>query len=375
MMIRKQLLTLFFTLLISNIFAQITVTDAHISSIGDIVYQAYDANPGTTINIGGTGLNQSWDFSSLQESSTGTLFFISPSGTMYENQYPNANLCMDDNGSLSYYNKTASGFFMHGVGDTVFNSPALFYPLPLTYGLTISDGPIVVIDTAITGPFLSMAIPPSNVVALTNNFANRADTALIQITNTTEFSVNASGTLTTALGTFDVLRLKRVQTTNSVLDVYCSDTTTSGVGMWVHNIPFTSIPFLSGLSNNEIEYKHQWITNDPTVEFLLAEIVVDDLDNIVNGVSFQTTAPASSVAENKQDIIKVFPNPTADFITIKLLNNHQVSVQLLDVFGKVIMEKSSQNTTQLNMSSYSVGVYYLTIQSEGNLVVKKILIE
>ena len=157
---------------------------------------------------------------SLQESSLSTIFFISPIGTNYENKYPNANLCMDDNGSLSYYNKTSTGVFLHGVGDTVFSSPALFYPLPLTYGLNISDGPIVVIDTAITGPFLSIAIPPATVVALSNGLANRSDTALIEITNTTEFLVDASGTLTTPLGIFDVLRLKRVQTTNSVLHVY-----------------------------------------------------------------------------------------------------------------------------------------------------------
>ena len=373
-MIKRQFFFLAFTLFAGNIYAQITVIDADAPSIGDIAYQAYDTNPGTTINIGSTGINQSWDFSSLQESSTNSLFFISPLGTIYENQYPNANLCLDDNGSLSYYNKTQSGFFMHGVGDTVFNSPALFYPLPLTLGLTVSDGPIVVIDTAITGPFLSMAIPPSTVAGLTNGLANRADTALIQITNTTEFLVNASGTLSIPLGVFDVLRLKRVQTTNSVLDVYCSDTI-SGLGMWVNNIPFSSIPFLAGLSNNEIEYKYQWITNDITVEFLLAEIVVDDLDNIIDGVSFQTSEPASSISENKQDRFRVFPNPTTNFITIELSNNNQVLVQLSDVFGRVIMKRFLQNTTQLDMSSYSAGIYYVTLKSEGPSLVKKIIIE
>jgi len=373
MMIKKQLLFIVFILLSGNIFAQITVTDTDISSIGDIFYQAHDANPGTVINVGSTGLNQSWDFSSLQESSSNTVLFISPIGTNYENQYPNANLCMDDNVSLSYYNKTSTGVFLHGVGDTVFNSPALFYPLPLTYGLNISDGPIVVIDTAITGPFLSQAIPTATVVALSNGLANRADTALIEITNTTDFLVDASGTLITPLGTFDVLRLKRVQTTNSVLHVYCSDTIL-GAGMWVNNIPFSSIPFLAGLSNNEIEYKYQWITNDISVEFLLAEIVVDDSDNIINGVSFQTTAP-SSIAENKQDMFNVFPVPATNFVTIELLNNKQVFVQLVDVSGKVILEESLRNTTQLDMSVFAKGIYYLFLKTGEKSSTKKIIIE
>ena len=48
MIIKKQLLSLVFILFTVNIFAQITVIDTDISSIGDVVYQAYDANPGGT---------------------------------------------------------------------------------------------------------------------------------------------------------------------------------------------------------------------------------------------------------------------------------------------------------------------------------------
>ena len=372
-MIKKQLIFLFFVVLTGNVFAQITVTDADISSIGDVFYQAQDANPGTVINVGSTGLNQSWDFSSLQESSSNTVFFISPLGTSYENQYPDANLCMDDNGSLSYYNKTTTGVFLHGVGDTVFSSPALFYPLPLTYGLNISDGPIVVIDTAIFGPFLSSFIPPATVIALSNGLANRADTALIEITNTTDFSVDASGTLTTLLGTYDVLRLKRIQYTFSVLNVYCSDTV-SGMGAWINNVPFSSIPILAGFSNDEQEIKYEWITDDASVKFLLAEIIVDSLDNIINGVSFQTTAP-SSIAENNQDMFNVFPVPTTDFVTIELLNNKQVFVQLVDVSGKVVLEESLRNTTQLDMSVFAKGIYYLFLKTGKKSITKKIIIK
>ena len=373
-MIKKQLFFLFFALLSENIFGQITVIDTDIFSAGDIVFQAYDVNPGTVINVGSTGLNQSWDFSSLQESSLSTIFFISPIGTNYENKYPNANLCMDDNGSLSYYHKTSTGVFLHGIGDTVFSSPALFYPLPLTYGLNISDGPIVVIDTAITGPFLSVAIPPATVVVLSNGLANRADTALIEIANTTEFSVDASGTLITPLGTFDVLRLKRIQTTNSVLNVYCSDTV-SQVGAWVTNIPFSSIPFLAGFSNNEIEYKYQWITNDVSAEFILAEIVVDNLDNIINGVSFQTTAPISSITEDNQNMFNVLPIPASDKLIIKSKSNALVDLILLDVMGKLVFSDKFKSTTQIDLTQISKGIYYLNLRTKEGGLTKKIIIE
>ena len=86
----------FFTIALAfigvNAFAQITVTDTDISSVGDVVYQAYDSIPAAAINVGSPGLSQIWDFSSLQEFSTNTISFISPIGTIYESQYPNTNL-------------------------------------------------------------------------------------------------------------------------------------------------------------------------------------------------------------------------------------------------------------------------------------------
>ena len=104
---KTKLLTIAMAFIGLNTIAQITVTDADFVGVGDVIFQATDNTPASTINIGNTGINQTWDFSTLQESSTGNLLFISPIGTTYENQYPNANLCMNDNGSLSYYNKSS----------------------------------------------------------------------------------------------------------------------------------------------------------------------------------------------------------------------------------------------------------------------------
>ena len=371
---KTKLLTIALAFIGLSAFAQITVYEQDVFNVGDIVYQAHDTNPGTAINIGSTGLSQIWDFSSLQESSTSTLFFISPVGTNYENQYPDANLCMDDNGSLSYYDKTSTGVFLHGVGDTVFSSPALFYPLPLTYGLNISDGPIVVIEDVITGVLLSTAIPPATVDVLTNGLGNRADTALIQVTNTTDFDVDGSGTITIPLGTYDVLRLKTIQNTSSVLNVYCSDTV-SGMGAWINNIPFSSIPILAGFSNDEQEIKYQWITNDASVKFLLVEIVVDSLDNIANGVSFQTTSLVSSITESKQDIFNVYPIPTSDKLTIESKSNDLVDLTLLDVMGKLVFSDKFTGTTQIDLTQISKGIYCLNLKTTQGELTKKIIIE
>ena len=353
--------------------AQITVTDADFVGVGDVIFQATDNTPASTINIGNTGINQTWDFSTLQESSTGNLLFISPIGTTYENQYPNANLCMNDNGSLSYYNKTSTGLFIHGINDTVFHSPTLFYPLPLTYGLTISDGPILIIDNVITGPLLSLALPPSTVSTLSNGLANRADTALIKIINTTDFLVDASGTMTIPLGTFDILRLKSIKYTNSELDIYCSDTI-SGIGTWINNVPFSSIPFLGSFSNNETEYKYEWITDNVSVAFLLAEIIVDSADNIINGVSFQTTAP-SYINESNQDIFNIYPIPATYNLNLESAIDNITTYKIYDLNGNLILENAFTKNTKVDLSNMAKGTYLLNISTKKGSITKKIIVE
>ncbi len=370
---RITLLNILLLFIAINTYGQITVTDTDLVDVGDVIFQATDNTLASTINIGNAGTNQTWDFSTLQESSTGNLLFISPIGTAYQNQYPNANLCMNDNGSLSYYNKTTTGLFIHGINDTVFHSPTLFYPLPLTYGLTISDGPILIIDNVITGPLLSLALPPSTVSTLSNGLANRADTALIKIINTTDFLVDASGTMTIPLGTFDILRLKSIKYTNSELDIYCSDTI-SGIGTWINNVPFSSIPFLGGFSNNETEYKYEWITDNASVAFLLAEIIVDSADNIINGVSFQTTAP-SYINESNQDIFNIYPIPATYSLNIEANSTDLATYKMYDINGNLISENTFTKNTKLDLSHLAKGNYLLNISTKEGSITKKIIVE
>ena len=180
--------------------------------------------------------------------------------------------------------------------------------------------------------------------------------------------------MTTPLGTFDVLRLKSIKYTNSELDIYCSDTL-SGIGTWITNVPFSTIPTLGGFSNNEIEYKYEWITDDTSVVFLLAETIVDSVDNIINGVLFQTSIPASSIIDSKWEQFQVFPNPTSKdlMITTDLIN---CSYNLIDVKGSKLLCNAFNNSTIIDLSSYSSGTYFLQIYTEeGDAITKKVVVE
>jgi len=370
---KTRLFTIALAFVSMTISAQITVTDTDLVIVGDVVYTVYDNNPSSLIAIGNSGTGQVWDFSSLQALSVDTEFYISPIGTQYEASYPNANLALNTNGTISYFDVSSSGVYAHGINDTVFNAPALFLPLSLTYGLSTTDGPIIVLEDEITGPFLGVALPSVTVAALTNNIANRADTALIQVTNTSEFSVSASGTITTPLGTYDVLRLKEEKEISSVLNIYCSDTLTQ-MGMWFNNIPFSSIPMLAGFSNEEQEVTYRWITNDTTVSYLVAAVVVDSFD-IVKETSYQTIPIANSISHLSLSDINVYPIPTTYNLTVETENNELIILNLVDVNGKLIVSKQFNTSINLDLSQIEKGIYYLNLNTDEGKLTKKIVIE
>jgi hypothetical protein len=77
--------------------------------------------------------------------------------------------------------------------------------------------------------------------------------------------------------------------------------------------------------------------------------------------------------------ISVFPNPTTDFITVKVKSQEEVSVGLFNSLGiqvtdRVELEKSgSERSGQLDLRSLSPGVYIIQIQSGMNMFNQRIL--
>ena len=65
-----------------------------------------------------------------------------------------------------------------------------------------------------------------------------------------------------------------------------------------------------------------------------------------------------------EDEVKVFPNPTSDFVYIQI--NKNIQVDLFNVTGQLIENKTIDFSGYLNLSEYPKGTYYLRL--ENNLV-------
>ena len=73
--------------------------------------------------------------------------------------------------------------------------------------------------------------------------------------------------------------------------------------------------------------------------------------------------------------VSIFPNPTSNQITIEASDNIQ-TLQLMDVTGRVLIDKTvGSSRVVLSVSNLAKGVYMLSVMSNGNNVVRKVVVE
>ncbi len=83
---------------------------------------------------------------------------------------------------------------------------------------------------------------------------------------------------------------------------------------------------------------------------------------------------AVSVSETTLANFSIAPNPATDIIF--LTTNKQATVQINDVFGKLVFEKKNcTNQEQIDVSSLKSGVYLVTVLNENSSFTKKLLVE
>jgi hypothetical protein len=98
------------------------------------------------------------------------------------------------------------------------------------------------------------------------------------------------------------------------------------------------------------------------------------LDNINVGAPVMTNV----IEVPKTEIIKVYPTPTKDYLTIELIENSQdVKLQIVDVNGRVVLNKAyqEQSEIQLSVEHLTTGIYFVKIESSQGVQMAKMLKE
>tara|TARA_B110000858_G_scaffold6362_1_gene7008 strand:- start:412 stop:2271 length:1860 start_codon:yes stop_codon:yes gene_type:complete len=78
------------------------------------------------------------------------------------------------------------------------------------------------------------------------------------------------------------------------------------------------------------------------------------------------------LVESSANKLQIFPNPAKDFLGITLENNLPSELTLMDVSGKVVLEKTFTNSSNINLSNFNNGIYFLSISNNSKIVTKRV---
>lgn len=344
----------------------ITISTSDMPSSGDTIRYSI------TNNIQGqdpvlTGANYAWDYSALTPNSQRIDTFFSVTSTPFAYQ-------LYFNNSFSYPTYKAS-YALRG--------PNLVMPAGLPIPISITDVfnykknssakyENVGFGAKISGfPSSTRNIPidveyefPLNYSD--SNFSNSK--FLVVIPNLAaygqamdrETTVEGWGSLTTPIGTFNVLKVKSVLTK---VDTLYLDT--------LGGIPLT-FP-----RPEEIEYK--WLANNMNTPVLK----VITTAGVVSSIEYQDTAIFVGIKENEfLNGLNIYPNPTKGIVTINFnaIATGNILYSLKDVAGKTILDEKlnvshGQNNIIIDFAQHHIsnGVYFVELQIKDQVIIQKII--
>lgn len=106
-------------------------------------------------------------------------------------------------------------------------------------------------------------------------------------------------------------------------------------------------------------------SNKPLVDVIMDSLRVRDFPLSDNTLS--TT---------KKEQIKIYPNPASKLLNISSKNSNNKTIKILDILGsEIFFTKTIKATTQLDISSYSKGIYFIKVESDNGISTQKIIVQ
>ena len=125
-----------------------------------------------------------------------------------------------------------------------------------------------------------------------------------------------------------------------------------------HRIAFrnTLVPG-TGMSTTYLDYSVNYI-DDINLDYIVAA---------KNDVNDENVIDMNADLEN----IEVYPNPTKDYVNVQCTMNNVQSVEVIDVYGKVVNSLNvTDNQTRINVSGLAAGMYFVRVTTENGAVTK-----
>ena len=332
----RQALTMTFLICFSTLpaFAQISVTDSDVLGLlGQTQVVEIDTAGDVAINLGSAGANQTWDFSSIAVNGIQlTVLFENPAGTPFASDFPTANLVRSTSDSSGFEGADVINLFEY-----LAVAPAQFENLG--NGVEIPE-----LDTSFV-EFYSNDVAPLPLAFNTSWTTMSADTvgdiATFATINydTTDNTVDAWGTVTLPIGSFQCLRVRA--------DSRYTDESYVG-GQVISSFSGSSINYTWVSKDHFIIAEAEGAENDPNPNFTVAE-EFSWLSATPTGISEEIRS-----APQTFQLFQNYPNPFNPQTTIRyqLTDNSIVKLAVYDLTG--------QRITTLVSSRQSAGEYEVT---------------
>ncbi len=106
---------------------------------------------------------------------------------------------------------------------------------------------------------------------------------------------------------------------------------------------------------------------DPDINPDAVEIPNNGIDEDCDGMDLVT-----SIDEAVESDVLIFPNPTKADVTVEMHNSENTHLKIYDYTGRLLIEQSFRDNTNINLSSFSKGVYIMMIKTEDSIYMKKL---
>ena len=109
-----------------------------------------------------------------------------------------------------------------------------------------------------------------------------------------------------------------------------------------------------------------------------AEVVAVYEDGITSVGTIKLIDENWDDVEEFEDAVRfnVYPNPAKDVVKVSTVNSQQSTVRIYNILGMLVEEiEINSKETEINVSDYNPGVYFISIETENGDVTKKIVVE
>ncbi|MDX2245591.1 MAG: T9SS type A sorting domain-containing protein [Bacteroidia bacterium] len=350
--------------------AQITVTSATFPILGDTLHLATDNAPTGILALTPPGGGQTWDFSSLQVTSTQNIVYVDPLTGEYQASYPGATLMTESTpGTELFYNVTANEVQLLGYGGPdpygIGINAVFSYNPPLVEGRSpVNFFDIKQISTGVLEGFAASNFPSAFLASLPITI----DSMRYRIAINRIDVVDAWGNVITPAGTYEVLREKHTLYRESRMDAKVPP-----LG-W---LDVTDVVLLTGVSALGVDTVVSYHFYSSTEKEPIAVVTMDNTQSFATKVVFKVPAPVVNGLDDRpiSPLLTLSPNPASGELRAHFegLRPGAYQLTLLDALGREMLRKPMQadsgHTERLDVSRLPAGMYIVCVRDPQQVLV------